>query len=487
MPELLLAIDAGTTTIRACLFTPGGDKLAQSALPVASLAPTPGRVEQDGAEIWQSARAVIAGALAGRSPGDIAAIGITTQRASAMLWDRQTGHPLTPLVVWSDLRGAERARELHEMGFPLSPQQSAAKLEALIELVENATELISQGRLAFGNIDAFLVFKLTGGLHVTDRSQAWPSGYLDLASLGWNQRLMAAQSLPTSLFPTLVDTWGEIGVTSHAVFGATVPVTAIVADQQAALIGHGGEAPGQAKVTYGTSAALDISTGPEFMWRGGAIPPFILTSVGSQTRFCLEGMVNSAGSALDWLRSTFSLGDHEALAQRAARTADAGGVAFLPALQGLGAPYGDLTRRANLAGLSLATGPDQIARAGLEGVAFRVREVFDHMFDQTGFAPPEILDVDGGLTASNALMQVQADLLARPVRRHAHREATTAGAALCAARGAGLIGQDTVEKFAQYDCVFEPRLSVDEADERRRAWTAQLGIKGAQERDMKGT
>ena len=246
MPELLLAIDAGTTTARVCLFSLDGELVARASASVRSASPAPGRVEQDAGAIWTSVRRLMRAALgqAGREPADVAAIGITTQRTSLVAWDRKTGKPLGPMVVWSDLRGTERARELMAKGYAIAPQQAAAKLEALIAAVPDAKALAAAGRLAVGNIDAFLVFKLSGGVHATDRSQAWPMGYLDLASMGWNRALLEMQGIDEALLPRLVDTWGA-GTTTRAAFGAQVPIAAIIADQQSALIGHGAEAAPQ--------------------------------------------------------------------------------------------------------------------------------------------------------------------------------------------------------------------------------------------------
>lgn len=470
MPDFLLALDAGTTTLRACLFTVPGDMVAAAARPVASSSPLPGRVEQDAGAIFEQVREVVAEVLGGRSLSEVAAIGITSQRASAVLWDRRTGRPCSPLVVWSDLRGRDRALELQALGFPLSPQQSATKLEAMVAACAGE---FPAGGLAFGNIDAYLVFRLTG-VHATDRSQAWPSGYLDLASLQWNERLMGVQGLDPGLFPTLVDTWAPIGEARIEGLAGSAPLCAVIADQQASQIGHGAEARGAVKATLGTSATVSLATGTEFMWRGGTIPPFIQDSVGGETRFCLEGMVNTAGAALDWLRRSLSLGDPGSFSTLAASADSSGEAAFLPALQGLGAPHGDLMRRGGLTGLSLATGPAQIARAGLEGVAFRLREVFDHLLEQTGSPAPDSLRVDGGLTGSEPLMQILADALARPVERHAHREATAAGAAVCAARGAGLLGASDMAGFARYDRTFTPGRDAGAADAALAAWKARV-------------
>ncbi|HZC15129.1 MAG TPA: FGGY family carbohydrate kinase, partial [Caulobacteraceae bacterium] len=281
MPELLLAIDAGTTTARVCLFSAGGELVARASTPVRSVSPAPGRVEQDAKAIWRSVLRLIRTALAeaGRAPADVAAIGIATQRTSLVAWDRRTGQTLGPMIVWSDLRGTGRAETLRAAGYAVAPQQAAAKLEALVAAIPDAKALTAAGRLAVGNIDAFLVWKLTGGVHATDRSQAWPMGYLDLASMGWNRALLDLQGLDEAILPALVDTWGPIGTTARATIGAEVPITAIVADQQGALIGHGAEAAGAVKVTYGTSATLDAGTGGGFVFAGMSTPPFVVSHV----------------------------------------------------------------------------------------------------------------------------------------------------------------------------------------------------------------
>ncbi len=476
MPELLLAIDAGTTTARICLFSLDGQLVARTASPVRSAWPAPGRVEQDVGAIWTSVRRLMRAALAqaGRAPADVAAIGITTQRTSLLAWDRKSGKPLGPMVVWSDLRGTERARELMAAGYAIAPQQAAAKLEALIAATPDAKALAAAGRLAVGNIDAFLVFKLSGGVHATDRSQAWPMGYLDLASMGWNRALLELQGIDEALLPRLVDTWGDIGATTRAAFGAAVPIAAVVADQQSALIGHGAEAAGAVKVTYGTSATLDAGTGGGFVFAGVSTPPFVVSHVGGETRFCLEGMVFSAGSAVDWVRQTLRVGDHARFEALAASAKDAGGVVFLPALHGLGAPHGDPTRRAALSGLSGATGPAEIARAALEGVACRVREILDHITGATELPAPTLLKADGGLAASDTLLQIQADITGLPVARHALRDAAACGAAIGAGRGAGLLAEADVGAFTRHDRVFEPRIGEDEANARHQAWRAQV-------------
>jgi glycerol kinase len=469
MPELILALDIGTTSLSACVFTAGGELKAVASTPVQSVSDRPGQVEQDAGALWASAQAVIGEALrkAGVTAADLAAVGVTSQRASIVCWDRKSGEPLAPVVVWSDLRGSARATELQGAGYMVMPQQAAAKLEGVV------AGIADRANLAWGNIDAWVIWKLSGGaVHATDRSQAWPMGYLDLASLGWNEMLIGHQGLDAASFPTLVDTWGVMGTTAKDVLGAEVPIAAVVADQQSALIGHGCEAAGAGKVTYGTSGTLNVSTGPELKFVNMTTPPFVLSSAGGQTQFCLEGMVITAGSAFDWLRRTLGIDSHERFEQLAAETPDAAGAWFLPSLQGLGAPHGDFTRKGAMGGLTTATTPGHLVRAALEGLACRVREAFDAVYDGAALPRPETLRVDGGLTNSDALMQAQADVLGIPVARHALREATAAGAAICAARGVGLLGAEEVAGFPTYDRTYEPRTSPDEAAARYNAWKA---------------
>ncbi|HEX5776268.1 MAG TPA: FGGY family carbohydrate kinase, partial [Caulobacteraceae bacterium] len=258
MPELILALDIGTTSISACVFTPGGELKGIATTPVQSVSNRPGQVEQDAGALWASTKRVITEAItkASAQAADLAAVGVTSQRASIVCWDRRTGEPLAPVVVWSDLRGAARATELQGAGYMVMPQQAAAKLEGVVAGITDRSNLV------WGNVDAWVIWKLSGGsVHATDRSQAWPMGYLDLSSLGWNEALIGHQGLDAASFPKLVDTWGVMGTTTREVLGAEVPIASVVADQQSALIGHGCEAAGAGKVTYGTSGTLNVSTG----------------------------------------------------------------------------------------------------------------------------------------------------------------------------------------------------------------------------------
>jgi glycerol kinase len=471
MPELILAVDVGTTTAKAAVVDPQGAVLGAAASPLRTQIPSAGLAQQDAQDVWRRTRAVMRRALAasGRAARDLAAIGLTTQRASALAWSLASGRPVSPLVLWSDLRGAGRADELRQAGFLLAPQQPATKLESILAGGEAAS-----GRLAWGALDSWLVWKLTGGaVHATDRSQAWPTGYLGLSDLAWNPRLIEAQALRDVAFPRLVDTWGEIGMTSAAVLGTKVPITAVVADQQAAIIAHG-EASGVAKITWGTSGTFDLLTaGPVFAGRPG-LPPMIVSSVAGETRFCLEGMILSAGSALDWLRGAFALGAPERVSTLVRSAPDAGGVAFLPALQGLGAPHGLPARLGRLVGLSAATTRPHIARAAYEGLAFRAREILERAQDAAPRAFDAPLGIDGGLSRDAAFGQCLADLLGRPVRPLATPEATLIGAAILAARGAGLGCETAIRAAIAPATAFEPQIGAGEAQDRFSAWSAAV-------------
>ncbi len=466
MPELLLALDAGTTVARAMLVDAGGAVLGIDKRPIVSSFPAPGHVEQDAGAIWDLCRAVVDGALAaaGRGIADVAAIGVTTQRASVVLWDRASGEPVAPMRVWSDLSGMDEYRALRAAGFVSWPQVPSVKLPAAIALSGHDPET-----LQWGTLDSWLVYKLSGA-HVTDASAAWQTGYYDYArGAGWDAALLAHQHLPARLFPAQVDSWGAIAESDARVLGARVPITALVADQQAAMIAHGALARGEWKATYGTSGVLMAATGdvPQKVHR--SMPAEVLAFAGGKRRFCVEGMVNSAGSLIEWLSGGLGLfASPAALEAAAASVRDAGTVAVRPSLAGMGAPHGKFEARGLIAGLSFADGPAHIARAALQGIAYRFREIADVLAQ--ALPVPEALPVAGGLTASDTLMQLQADALQRPVRRHAVREATAYGAALAAGIGARLFVEADLKRLARYDAEFLPEVGRDAADAAFARW-----------------
>lgn len=443
------------------LVEPGGAVLALDSRGLTSLHSGPGLVEQDAEAVWGACQAVIAGALdkAGRRMADVAAIGVTTQRASVVVWDAATGVAAAPMLVWSDLRGVAAAGALRAAGFIGWPQLPSAKLPAAIALAGREAK-----ELRWGTLDSWLVARLSGGAaHVTDLSNAWLTGYLDLATAnGWNEALLGWQGLPTAMFPELVDSWGPIAATR-----AGVPITAVLADQQAGMMAHGALGAGAWKATYGTSAVLMAATGEAPSSPHPTMPPEILCRGRGVVRFCVEGMVISAGSLLDWLCGVGLFTDAAALVDAAAAVGTTE-VQVRPSLAGLGAPHGDMAAHGSIAGLSFAAGPGDIARAALAGIAHRVREIAEVV---TGALPvPDALPVDGGLSRSQLFLRLQADTLQRPVRRHAVREGTAYGAALAAGLGVGALTEADLPGLARYDLTVEPAIGGDEADAAFAAW-----------------
>ncbi|MGH7015512.1 MAG: FGGY family carbohydrate kinase [Caulobacteraceae bacterium] len=464
MAELILALDVGTTSVRAGVVSPQGEILAIAKAALATSAPAPGRAEQDPERVWRAAQAVIRRSLGSARvrAADLAAIGIASQRTSIVLWDRIAGAPLCPMVLWSDLRGISEAAKLRGEGFVMAAQQAAAKLERL------AKDAAAPGRrIAYGGVDSFLIWKLSGGsAHLTDWSEAWPTGYFDLTAGGWNRKLMARQGLEEAMFPALGETWGELARVDRRILGAEVAISAVIADQQAALLAHGGAA----KLTLGTAACLDIPTGEKAIAKDPAMPPFIVSQVAGKTNWSIEAMAPAAGSALDWLRTLMgriSPAKFEALAASAPSSA---GVAFLPALSGLGAPRPDSSRAGALVGLTSSAGRGEIARAAIEGVALTIRDMTEALFRLADHPLPSALGVDGGLSANETLLQSLADALVLPVKRHAEREATLLGAALAAGLGGGLLSQADSARFCRYDRLFEPQIGADEANARHHTW-----------------
>ena len=482
MPELILGLDVGSTSARALVIDLSGRVHGRAITRLQSSHPAPGRVEQDPREVWQRVEATIAEALsvAGRQTTDLAAVGISAQRSSVIIWDRASGEPIGPMIVWSDLRGAERADELAAAGYLAPAISAASKLEAVIEGIADGRARAAKGELAWGTLDSYLVSRLTGGdLHVTDYSNAWSTCYLDLSTMrDWNANLIEFQGLSPNLFPTLCDTYGLLGHTSASAFGSEVPLGAIVADQQSGMFAHGAFDTGAWKATYGTSAALMVSTGNTPTLAPGLMP-MLLTGRGDQTLYSVEGMVISAGALLDWLVRDLGLYTSvDTLTDAAASISGSEGVAIRPALQGLGAPYNDPARRAAIVGLSGASTPRQIARAAFESLAFRIREIADGAAAIDGINVPDVLPVDGGLAANDLFLQIQADLLGRPVARHVELEATALGACIAAALGTGLATHSDLAPLTKTGKRFEPTIDSAEADSRFAEWRSAIDLQG---------
>lgn len=481
MPELLLAIDIGTSSLRCLIINPEGNTVAIAKDKTVSAYPAPGRVEQDANLVWEKIHSLIRLVLSNAKvkSSDIAAIGITSQRSSIVIWDRKSTEAVIPMVIWSDQRGSLRAPQLVEAGFISAPQMASSKLEEAYKKALEATGLkksADESSLLFGNIDSFIIFKLTGGkAHITDSSQLWTIGYLDPVSLDLNEALILHQHLPLEIFPKLVDTWGTLAMTSKEAFGAEVLIGADIADQQCSMVAHNCHTSGKCKVSYGTSGTLNVSTGNELKLISESVLPLIQYRVGDDTAFCLEGMINTAGTILDWLADDLGIiGDVSEIAEAVSLLDDSDGVWVLPSLLGVGAPHNLSEGRMIIGGLSRGSTPAHVLRATLEGIAFRIREVYEHVYNLSELPMPSFIGVDGGATVIDFLLQFQADVLGCSIGRHNTIEGTALGAAVCAGIGAGILNVNELDRFARYSQTFEPCISTDEAESRFHKWKSEV-------------
>ena len=474
MTEKVLAIDAGTTNVLAMIVEIDGSVLGRAIGRYQLNYPAPGLVEQDPEDLWSITVETISQALsnAGLKAGDLKGLGITGQRATTIVWERGSGRPLGPAISWQDQRGTDRANELLELGFiTVNAITPASKLEGAIKDFPGALEGMRKGDLAWGNVDSFLAWRLSGGtVHATDCSNACTTGYYDyLTEWKWDERLMEVQELDPSIFPQVVDTAGIMGLTSSKVFGAEIPMGAIVGDQQSAAYAQGCFNPGDGKVTFGTSATCNVNTGKELKLAAGSYP-LVLWRRGENKIYCLEGMVITAGAVFDWLSGLGVMKSAEATADMASSVSDSHGVFFLPALQGLGSPHSLPKRHGAFEGLTLGATASHLVRAAMEGVAFRVREMLDRVYEDSGLVQPETLRVDGGVAANDVMMQIQANVLGRPVERMEPLDATAFGAALLAGEACGIWEPWTTVNMRKADRLFEPQWNQDEREERFSKW-----------------
>jgi len=480
----VLALDQGTTSSRAIVFDEAGAVRAMAQAEFRQIFPQPGWVEHDPEEIWRTqldvAREAIANArIAAR---DLAAIGITNQRETTVLWDRATGAPLANAIVWQDRRTADdcarlkreghAARVTAKTGLVLDPYFSATKLAWLLDRVPGARARAGRGELAFGTIDTWLAWKLTGGaLHVTDPTNASRTLLYDIGAGAWDEELLALVRVPRRVLPKVGPSSGVLGATEPQLFGAPVPIAGVAGDQQAALFGQGCHSPGMAKNTYGTGCFMLLHTGTKRIEsRHGLLATRAASATGA-SEFALEGSVFIAGAVVQWLRDGLGLirssREVEALA---ASEPDSGGVYLVPAFAGLGAPHWDAYARGAALGLTRGTTAAHLARAALESIAFQSAEVLLAMQNDAGTELAE-LRVDGGATANDLLMQFQADLLGVPVVRPRTTETTALGAAYLAGLATG-VWRTSAEIAAQWqrERVFTPRMSRDEASARLAGW-----------------
>jgi len=480
----VLALDQGTTSSRAIVFDEHARTRGTAQAEFRQIYPQPGWVEHDPEEIWRTQLECARGALesAGLKAADLAAIGITNQRETVLVWERATGKPIHNAIVWQDRRTAEHCERLkqagHEAlvrartGLVIDPYFSATKIAWLLEHVPGARARAAAGELAFGTVDTWLMWKLSGGaLHVTDVSNASRTMLYDIARGMWDEELLALLGVPGALLPEVRPSSGIFGETDVELIGARVPIAGVAGDQQAALFGQGCHTPGMAKNTYGTGCFMLMHCGAERIASKHGLVTTRAAEVDAP-EFALEGSVFIAGAVVQWLRDGLRMikasVDVEALA---GRVPDAGGVFFVPAFVGLGAPHWDPHARGAILGLTRGTTEAHIARAALESIAYQSAEVLLAMQQDAGRDLTE-LRVDGGAAANDLLMQFQADLLGVPVVRPRVLETTALGAAYLAGIATG-VWRDRREIAAQWHAErsFTPTMSRDESASRVAQWS----------------
>jgi glycerol kinase len=488
MSKHVLAIDQGTTGTTALLLDRRLSVKARVNEEYRQHFPRPGWVEHDLEDIWRTVGSTVRKALrqAGVRPADVAAVGITNQRETTALWRRAGGKPVHRAIVWQDRRTTEACAALkaagkepwvrEKTGLVLDPYFSGTKLAWLLEHVKGAREDAEAGRLAFGTIDTFLVWRLTGGAHVTDVSNASRTLLMDLGTRRWDDELLGLFGVPRAVLPEIRSSSEVYGVTRGLPFLPDgTPVCGIAGDQQAALFGQACFEPGQAKCTYGTGAFLLQHVGPRPVHSSRGLLATVAWDVGGEVAYALEGSSFIAGAAVQWLRDGLGLIKRAADVEALARSVpDAGGVTFVPALAGLGAPHWRPEARGVVRGLSRGTTAAHLARATLEGIALSVFDLAEAMRIESGQAMPEF-KVDGGACQNGLLMQLQADLLGVPVVRPRMIETTALGAAFLAGLAAGVwASRDEIRKAWKVDRRFAPRMKSTDRETMLARWRAAV-------------
>jgi len=485
-PQFILALDQGTTSSRAMVVDESGKVLSVAHRPFSQIFPQPGWVEHCPREIWSSQSGVVTEALtaADLTERDIAAIGITNQRETTILWDRESGEPLYNAIVWQDRRTAAfcdalRARgdaELIQQKTGLLPDAyfSASKLVWLLDNVEGAREKAAQGKLAFGNVDSWLIWKLTQGTrHITDVTNASRTMLFNIHTLEWDEELLRLFNIPASVLPEVVASSGRCAVTSGLLDG--IPIAGIAGDQQAALFGQMCSAPGMAKCTFGTGAFMLLNTGEKPVASKNKLLTTIAWKIGDRVEYALEGSMLMAGAVVQWLRDELHLIRTSAeIEELALSVPTSNGIVLVPAFAGLGAPHWDQYARGAIVGMTRGTTRAHIARAALEGIALQVADVLEAMHSDSGL-PLTQLRVDGGASANNLLMQIQSDVLGIQVLRPKNAEATAMGAAYLAGLAVGYWPDvEAIERQWQIDRVFKPEMSEADRTRVRNTWNRAL-------------
>ena len=486
----VLALDQGTTSSRAIVFDAAGDVVASQGHEFTQSYREPGWVEHDANEIWDSQLRAARGALARAKirPEDLSAVGITNQRETTVVWDRETGRPIHPAIVWQSRQTVPLCEEMKRRGLePMVRERtglvidayfSATKLAYILEQVEGARERAARGALAFGTIDAWLIWKLTAGrVHATDYSNASRTMLYDIGKLRWDPELLELLEIPAPVLPEVRDSSGSFGETAAEIFGGvSVPITGVAGDQQAALFGQACFEEGSAKNTYGTGCFMLMNTGAKPRRSGSGLLSTIAWGIGGKVEYALEGSVFVAGAAVQWLRDELGLLHSAAESEALARSVpDTGGVYVVPAFTGLGAPYWDPDARGTIVGLTRGTSRAHLVRATLEAIAYQSTDLL-RCFESDIGSKAFQLQVDGGATSNDFLMQFQADVMGVAVRRPKVLETTALGAAYLAGLASGFWeSKKQIAKNWQEDRYFEPQISEALRDELYAGWLRAVG------------
>ena len=484
MPKYMMALDSGTTSNRCILFDRAGRIVSVAQREFTQYFPQPGWVEHDANEIWATLLGVAVEAMqmAGAAAADIAAIGITNQRETTIVWDKATGEPVHHAIVWQCRRTSEYCDELRargltarfreKTGLVLDAYFSATKLHWLLENVPGVRERAAKGELLFGTVETWLIWKLTGGrAHVTDYSNASRTMLFNINTLDWDEEILAELNIPRSILPKPLPSSGLFGTTDPSLLGGEIPITGAAGDQQAALFGQTCFQPGEAKNTYGTGCFLLMNTGEKPVFSQNGLVTTIAWGLGEKVTYALEGSIFVAGAAIQWLRDEMKLianaAESEAVAQE---VADTNGCYVVPAFTGLGAPYWDQYARGAIVGLTRGCNRAHIVRATLDSLTYQTYDVLNAMRADSGIALAS-LKVDGGASANNYLMQTQADVIGAPVLRPTCVESTAMGAAYLAGLAVGFWrDQAEIRKIWAVDRTFEPQLDAKSRDARLHGW-----------------
>ena len=482
MSKYILALDQGTSSSRAIVFDQDGNAVSVCQKEFTQHFPRPGWVEHDPMEIWASEYAVMTEAVAtlGLGGNDIAAIGITNQRETTIVWDAATGKPLCNAIVWQDRRTSDYCDSLKASGLSdlirsktgllIDAYFSGTKIRWILDNVPGAREKADRGELRFGTVDSWLVWNLTGGsVHVTDVTNASRTMLFNIHTLEWDKELLDILNIPESMMPQVRSCSEVYGLTS--LLGGQVPIAGIAGDQQSALFGQMCTEPGSVKNTYGTGCFLLMNSGTTPIMSRNNLLTTIAWKIGDTVNYALEGSIFVAGSAIQWLRDELGLIRDAAETETLAHSVpDNGGVYMVSAFTGLGAPHWDMYARGAILGLTRGTTRAHLARAALEGIAYQVKDLIDAM-EQDALAPLSILRVDGGASVNRFLMQFQSDILQKPIDRPRVVETTALGAAFLAGLAVGVWkDKSDVERLRESEEVFRPRMDKAEADGLCRDW-----------------